>query len=213
MDPKPTRKPTTSLLSQVLFRVFKAMACGAVLLDQNRRVVHINSRAESCLGDGIALRGGHVCATDRVCDAAFQATLDRHLAPAKTGVSGKRAQRDALGLKRQDRRPLIVRVVPVEEEARSSFENASLLLILVDPEDCPEPSDGMLQQVFGLTKSEAKVANRLMCGDTLMGIAEAHGVEVGTVRSQVKSIFAKTQTSRQSELVALMTRLAVISEE
>jgi DNA-binding CsgD family transcriptional regulator len=52
-----------------------------------------------------------------------------------------------------------------------------------------------------------------MCGDTLVGIAEAHGVEVGTVRSQVKSIFAKTQTSRQSELVALMTRLAMISEE
>ncbi len=158
MDPNPSLVPSSSLASHVLFRVFKAMRCGVVLLDQHKRVVHINSLAERCLRDGLILRGGCLCAVDRVCDVALQATLDRHLASVAKVASGSRGQRDALGLKRRERRPLIVRVVQVEPEARSSFENASLLLIVVDPEDCPEPSDGMLQQVFGLTKSEAKVA-------------------------------------------------------
>ncbi len=176
-------------------------------------MIHLNARAQACLGDGLVLRGGGLHAADRVCDAALQATLDRHLAQPAPPKGSQPSERDALGLKRRERRPLIVRVVPVEPQVRRSFDGAALLLIIVDPQDCPEPSDGMLQQVFGLTRSEAKVANRLMCGDTLTGIAEAHGIEVGTVRSQVKSIFAKTGTSRQAELVALMTRLAMICEE
>ena len=35
---------------------------------------------------------------------------------------------------------------------------------------------------------------------------------MGTVRSQTKAVFAKTHTHRQAELVALLTRLAMISE-
>jgi len=211
MDPKPRQSYPPSLLSLMLFRVFKAMGCGAALLGSDKRVLHLNERARGYLGTGLAVRGGCLCATDKVSDAALQATLDRHL--SKSSAPPKRGQRDALGVRREERRPLILRVIPVEAEARASFEDAALLLVIVDPEDCPEPSDGMLQQVFGLTKSEAKVANRLLCGDALADIAKAHDVEVGTIRSQVKSIFAKTQTSKQSELVALMTRLAMISEE
>jgi DNA-binding CsgD family transcriptional regulator len=197
----------------MLFRVFRAMGCGAILLDGDKQVVHLNARARACLGDGLVLRGGEIVASDRGCDAILQATLDRHLASPAGSQAGLERGRDALGLKRRERRPIIVRVVPVAPEMQALLERAALLLIVVDPEDCPEPSDGMLQQVFGLTKGEARVANRLMCGRSLTEIAQAHGVEIGTVRSQVKSIFAKTQTSRQAELVALMTRLAAICED
>ena len=44
-------------------------------------------------------------------------------------------------------------------------------------------------------------------------IAEAAGVSIGTVRSHMKALFSKTGTHRQAELVALLTRLAMISEE
>ena len=50
------------------------------------------------------------------------------------------------------------------------------------------------------------------CGKSLQDIAEASGVSIGTVRSQAKAVLTKTDTHRQAELVALLTRLAMISE-
>jgi DNA-binding NarL/FixJ family response regulator len=66
--------------------------------------------------------------------------------------------------------------------------------------------------VFGLTRGEARLANQLLCGRSLQDIATASGVTMGTVRSQTKAVFAKTHTHRQAGLVALLTRLATISE-
>jgi DNA-binding CsgD family transcriptional regulator len=186
------------------------MNCGAILLDANKQVIHVNDRAQRCFGEGLSIKNARLWATDRICDALFQTILDQTL---KYGERHKRRLREALGLKREDRASLIVRAIAVEGEARCHLDGAALILILVDPEDCPEPSDAILQQVFGLTKSEARVASKLVCGDTLQEIARSGGTSVGTVRSQAKSLFAKTRTNRQADLVALLTRLAMISEE
>ena len=88
-----------------------------------------------------------------------------------------------------------------------------MIVLLIDPEDCPQPSFGILNQVFGLTRTEARIATYVLCGQTVQELAESTGVSVGTVRSQMKAIFEKTQTHRQAELVGLLTRLALIAEE
>ena len=41
----------------------------------------------------------------------------------------------------------------------------------------------------------------------MAAIAHARGIARVTVRNQIKAIFAKTGTHRQSELVALLSRL------
>jgi DNA-binding CsgD family transcriptional regulator len=86
------------------------------------------------------------------------------------------------------------------------------VVILLDPEDCPEPSHALLQQVFGPTKGDFRLASQLLCGQSLQDVAETNGVSLGTVRSQTKATFAKTHTHRQAELVGLLTRLAIISD-
>ncbi len=83
-------------------------------------------------------------------------------------------------------------------------------MTLVDLDECPAPNLPTLQAVFGLAKAEAKLALWLMCGDTIEDIAEEHGVSISTARVQLKSIFAKMGTSRQAELVALLTRLVTL---
>ena len=52
----------------------------------------------------------------------------------------------------------------------------------------------------------------MLCGQSLEETAAANDVSLGTVRSQIKTVFAKTHTHRQAELVGLLTRLALISE-
>lgn len=58
--------------------------------------------------------------------------------------------------------------------------------------------------LFGLTPAEARLATALCDGASLNEYAGLHGVSVGTVRIQLKSIFSKTNTSRQSELIRLL---------
>jgi DNA-binding CsgD family transcriptional regulator len=82
----------------------------------------------------------------------------------------------------------------------------------VDPEDGPTVSYALLQQVFGLTRGEARLANQLLCGLSLPEIAETDGLSVATVRSHTKAVLAKTRTHRQAQLVGLLARLAMISE-
>jgi DNA-binding CsgD family transcriptional regulator len=210
MQPNPDPLASPSLLTGTLFRVFNALGCGGVLLDERKRIIHASSRARNLFGNGIVVNAGCLCAADRGSDALLQTMLDQTL---KYGGRTRLPLREALGLARIDKRPLIARIIPVEPEAKHHTNGAALVVVLLDPENCPEPSDGMLQQVFGLTKSEARVAHRLMCGESLQGIAKATGVSVDTIRTQTKSVFAKTGTNRQAELVGLLTRLAMISEE
>ena len=201
---------TPSLLSRILFRVFDALCCGAILLDNRKAPIHLNERARKCLREGLSAARGPLCATHRTSDVLLQTVLDQML---KYGRSHTEWRREAVALTRDDRRPLIARVVPVEGEAQAHLDGAALVLLLIDPEDCPQPSFGILKQVFDLTRTEARIAGQLLCGQTMQEVAERNQVSVGTIRSQTKTIFAKTQTHRQAELVGLLTRLALISED
>jgi DNA-binding CsgD family transcriptional regulator len=198
-----------SPLVTILFRIFGAMSCGIILIDRDKRPLHLSDRAQGYLGGPLSVQNGHLCATDRTCNARLQIILDQSL---KYGESQKHWRREALGLKRDRGRAVIVRIVPVEDEARDLLDSAALVMILLDPEDSPKLSPGMLGQTFGLTNAEARVAARLVCGESVQDIAETTGISVETVRSQIKALMAKTQTHRQPELVGLLTRVAMISE-
>lgn len=64
--------------------------------------------------------------------------------------------------------------------------------------------------MFDLTPAEAKVAVALVEGRNLHNIADAHHVSFETVRSQLKTVFAKTGTHRQSDLIALLLRATTL---
>ncbi|MGY6532771.1 helix-turn-helix transcriptional regulator [Glycocaulis sp.] len=62
--------------------------------------------------------------------------------------------------------------------------------------------------IFGLTAAEARVAVQLAGGFTLAEIAEANGVNISTLQAQLRSVYAKTGTGKQSELVSRIWRAA-----
>ncbi|MDE2380534.1 MAG: helix-turn-helix transcriptional regulator [Bradyrhizobium sp.] len=64
-----------------------------------------------------------------------------------------------------------------------------------------------MRTVFDLTEAEARLAARLGSGQALDEIAHELRLSKETVRAQLKSVFAKTNTHRQSELAALLSRL------
>jgi DNA-binding CsgD family transcriptional regulator len=78
--------------------------------------------------------------------------------------------------------------------------------------DLPTPSGAQLRALFGLTPSEARLAQLLACGDTVEEVAQALGVKLTTVRSQVAVIFSKTGVHRQAKLVAMLSRIAHLAD-
>jgi DNA-binding CsgD family transcriptional regulator len=88
------------------------------------------------------------------------------------------------------------------------LHSARLLVIASDPEFSHVPPVNMLTEIFGLTPSEARVAIAIAAGKQFAEIALDRGVKIDTVRVHSKTVFSKTGTRGQSELAALLTRLA-----
>ena len=70
------------------------------------------------------------------------------------------------------------------------------------------PTD-LLWRAFSLTDSEARLAEALLNGATLADFAKEREVSKQTLRNQLVGVMRKTGTRRQSELVSLLTRLAL----
>lgn len=62
----------------------------------------------------------------------------------------------------------------------------------------------MRERLKGLTGAEMTLAVAVARGSTLAGYARGRGVSLHTVRAQLKTIFQKTGTHRQAELVGLI---------
>ena len=66
-----------------------------------------------------------------------------------------------------------------------------------------EPID-LLQRHFGLAPAEARLAFHLVAGETLRSAAIKLSISYETARTCLKSIFNKTGTCRQAELVIVI---------
>ena len=62
-----------------------------------------------------------------------------------------------------------------------------------------------LMSLFGLSAAEARLARALCHGETLEEYAGSQGVKLPTINTQLRAVFAKTQTDRQVTLVSLIT--------
>jgi DNA-binding CsgD family transcriptional regulator len=105
-----------------------------------------------------------------------------------------------------DRRFLYV--VPVTGHGRDVFLATAAVVVVVEPDRARlGPLPAFIRQALCLTKREAQIAALIAEGLGLPTIAERLRLGLGTLRNHVKSIFRKTGTRRQAELVALLCAL------
>jgi DNA-binding CsgD family transcriptional regulator/PAS domain-containing protein len=82
-----------------------------------------------------------------------------------------------------------------------------VMLLFYHPESAPAIDSGLLYAVFGLTPAECRIATLLAEGLSLKQIAQVQGTQHETVRKQLRSIYQKTSTNRQPELIRLLLHL------
>jgi len=64
---------------------------------------------------------------------------------------------------------------------------------------------GDLAELFGLSPAEARVAAAMMTGKSLSDIATSSGLQITTVRTQLRSILKKVGVRRQFDLVRMLS--------
>jgi DNA-binding CsgD family transcriptional regulator len=157
-------------------------------------ILYCNRRAEDYLGRASGIRESH--GRLRCARSEDSARLARALRQLSSEISGE---------------PLVLTV-------GSTHGGKSLSLLLApgtglgnvcvfafDPREPAAFSSMLARRLYGLSERETEVASAVVSGRTLEEIAASLGVEKETVRSHLKRVFMKTQTSRQSELVRLFS--------
>ena len=105
--------------------------------------------------------------------------------------------------------PIVVHLVPVKGQAHDIFNRVHWLCIGVPVQPNEVPGAEVLQGLFDLTPAEAKVARAVAQAKTIETLAATLGLSRETIRSQLKSVFAKTGVTRQAELAAMLSGVRI----
>lgn len=144
---------------------------------------------------------GGIAIAEPVADERFRAALAR----AGMGEDGPQLSIPVRG--DDERSPLIVHLVPVRGVAHDIFAGGHVLMIASPVGRRKAPRPELLHGLFDLTPAEARLTGELLKGGSLRDIAERTGHSHHTVRSQLKSVLAKTGVGRQAELTRLLAAL------
>lgn len=189
-----------------LLAALDALSSGVILLDPRMQVVAMNRVAERVMAahDGLLTKQNIVSAEH----AAESARLQELIAKAvNTGNGSGLDSAGALTISRRDLPPLQVLISPVRGCDLDQNRPVRAIMFVKDPNQRIRPKNETLHALFGLTAAECRLALLLADGHAPKQIAEMVGVGRNTLKSQLASIFRKTGTSRQSQLVRLLSHL------
>jgi DNA-binding CsgD family transcriptional regulator len=178
---------------------------GLLLLDAKRRVVVQNRGAERILAanDGFRI-DRHGPSAD---DARENATLQKLIADAIDARGGQelRAAGFVAVSRPSGERSYAVMVTPLlAAPGQGGISEAVVAIFVADPSARFYAGPEALTELYQLTHSEAELVRLLASGLSLEEAAVKRGVSLNTARSHLKHVFAKTDTSRQGELVRLI---------
>lgn len=186
--------------------------CGIVALDRSGRTMMLNDAAATTLRqrDGIAIENGHLVAARSATDRSLRAMITEIL---KRGPADILDGGGALAIPRPSgRMPFALRIVPCPRADDSGWSELPAVLILIaDPDRRSLPSDDTLR-ALGLSTAETRIVHQLMQGRSLVQAANRVGVAHNTARAHLRSIFVKTHTRSQLELVSVLAEFSRIHD-
>ncbi len=180
------------------------------VVDGDSRLIASNRAFRTLVGvgDGLWVEQGRIRLADLSGGDSLSALIGRARARRR---SGHALPVGAFSVSRaRSARPLGIVVTPLlgrdgaHDRATVDGDGELLFGLHVSAlERTPVPPVEVLRGLFGLTPAEASLLQALVADQRIEDVAEARGVSITTVRTQLAHLFRKTNTSRQSELVRL----------
>lgn len=174
---------------------------GVFLVDRGARIAYMNGAGEALLASSCGL----FCSHGVLRAGSERATRTLHALISRAAAGPGEHSDGAASLERPGGRPLSAIVTPVPSPHIPDFCKSSVVLVSVrDPDKAIPISEQRLRLLFNFSRAEARLAVQLLEGRSLKAAANRMGVSINTVRSQLASIFAKTDTQRQAELLRVL---------
>jgi DNA-binding CsgD family transcriptional regulator len=179
---------------------------GAFLVERDGRVAHVTEKARALLRapqGPLRLERGRLKARDSAADRQLQA-----LFACRDGISSWLRDAMVVQLGRSGTRPAYrLRILATKfAGGLLALDGTAFLVIVETAEKLPRDAAEHTAARHGLTPAESELLRELVAGTTLAHAAERLARSLNTARNQLQSIFAKTGTHRQAELIAKMLR-------
>ena len=179
-----------------------AMRLPAVALDQRGFVADVNAAADAVFDHNIKIKDRRLFVRDPDARTLLKGAIDQLTAMPRPNPSVM----EPVIVPRTEKLPVIVRIWPFDGPAHQPGQEVRALLTLNALGPKPGPPAAILAKTFRLTPSEAKLACIIARGAPPDIAARELKISQETARNQLKAVFAKTNTHRQSELVALLSQ-------
>jgi DNA-binding CsgD family transcriptional regulator len=179
------------------------LGAAIILLSAEGRILFANQAAEKILRkkDGLAAVNRVLHAHDAVADQALRDVV------ARVSARDAAARRSGdVAVPREGRRPLLLSVTPLSQRNGEVFaRNATAIVVANDPEQQTWSGIETVARSYGLTAGEGRLLKAIVEGDGIEAAAKQLGISRDTAKTHLQRIFQKTLTSRQGELIRLVT--------
>jgi pimeloyl-ACP methyl ester carboxylesterase/DNA-binding CsgD family transcriptional regulator len=172
----------------------KTMPWPLLMLDSKMQVLDTNPAADVLLGQHAPISinaDGTLKFKDQTLHAALQGALSNATLATGTGKQILNSTTDQLSL-----------LYSITAQPETGGAYCPAIVWVLSGEHKIVPTVDIIQTIFGLTAAEAKLLHALCRHGNLNDCAKILAVSVHTVRSQLKSIMAKTHINSQVQLVA-----------
>ncbi len=186
-----------------------------LLIDSQRRIGYRNQAGNALLtrNDMVYDEGGLLVCRDSESDRNLTIAIrELGLVPfTMHGADYVPADRQSIRLKRRDGRRVATTLLALRPEATmGSFGRTPQALFTVfEPGTAVDIDPFLLSATFDLTPAEARLAAKIVNGQTPEQSAQTLGVKISTIRSQLVAIYGKTGATGQADLVRLVLSATV----
>jgi DNA-binding CsgD family transcriptional regulator len=175
---------------------------GVVVAGQSGKVLFANAEAKRILSqnDGLCLdREGRLLAGAHQDNEWLRRTLHSIVTGGDLrGESGVLSVR-----RRSGRRPYGLLAAPLRPPDQLFGAEGRMAILFISDISSRQPSAGRLAETFGLTPAEGRLLHVLLQGHGLSEAAALLGISANTAKTQLQSLFGKTDCSRQADLVKI----------
>lgn len=186
---------------------FEMSGAAIILIDRFGIAYRVNDAARGLLGGELQITGGRLNAVDPAAGKKIAAAVDGVI------LGRDPIQSSAIvPIPRQDGRPIVAHFSRPSGAMFDVMGPCYCVVTLVDPDGSPRLDPVVIREVAGLTPAEARLCCALGSKRGLREAAVALGISYETARTHLRTVFEKTETHSQADLLRLLEALSRRSE-
>jgi DNA-binding CsgD family transcriptional regulator len=172
-----------------------------IVINHDRTILQLNALAEIILGNDsvLVVRESRLSFENLVADAKLRHSLDQASGSHETVWKPSVVEFRCAGIGIYE-----VSIAPFRSRDFQGGSSEAVLLTLKRIDQKLEGTVDKLRTEFGLTRTEAAIAEQITLGRTLQQIAVHDSVSINTVKTHLKAAFAKMHVHSQSDLVRIV---------